>query len=96
MRQSINQSIYALCAGGHPTDHHSCEQCPTRRGRTCAHTLYKCTNCDSAGLADTAHTAFNAHCPTKVSTLREAWQHSKAAPPPTSTTPDVITMNTHA
>jgi hypothetical protein len=86
----------ALCAGGHRTDHHSCEQCPARRGRTCAHTLYKCTNCDSTGLADTAHTAFNARCPTKVSTLREAWQPSKTTPPPTSNTPDDITINAYA
>jgi hypothetical protein len=87
--------ICALCVGGHPTDHHSCEQCPTRHGCTCAHTLYKCTNCDSAGLADTTHTTFNTHYPTKVSTLHEAWQRSKAAPPPTSTTPDDITINAH-
>jgi hypothetical protein len=63
---------YTLCAGGHPTNHHSCEQCPTQHGHTCAHTLYKCTNCDSAGLADTAHPAFNACCPTKVYTLHKA------------------------
>jgi hypothetical protein len=86
----------ALWAGGHPTNHHSCEQCPTCRGRTCPHTLYKCTICDSAGLADTAHTAFNARCPTKVSTMREAWQCSKTAPPPTSIIPNDIIMNAHA
>jgi hypothetical protein len=86
----------ALCTGRYPTDHHSCEQCPTRRGRTCAHTHYKCTNCNSAGLADTAHTAFSARCPTKASTLCEAWQCSKTAPPPTSTTPEDTTMNAHA
>jgi hypothetical protein len=88
--------ICTLCAGGHTTDHHSCKQYPTHRGHICSHTLYKYTNCDSAGLADTAHTAFNTRCHTKVSTLHEAWQCSKDTPPPTSTTPDDITMNAHA
>jgi hypothetical protein len=62
---------YTLYVGGYPTNHHSCEQYPTCPSCTCTHTLYKCTNCDSTGLADTAHTTFNAHFPTKVSTLRD-------------------------
>jgi hypothetical protein len=87
---------YALCVGRYPTDHHSCEQYPTHHGRTCAHTHYKYTNCDSAGLADTAHTAFNTRCATKASTLREVWQCSKTAPPLTSTTPNNTTITAYA
>jgi hypothetical protein len=91
-----NAPTCTLCAGGHPTNQHSCEQCPTRRGRPCAHTKHKCTNCVAARHTDTADTAFNSHCPTKASTLREAWQHTRPAPDPTMPTPTDTTMTTHA
>jgi hypothetical protein len=51
----------ALCAGPHSTDNHTCVDCPTRSGRTCHHTTYKCANCPEAGHTDTLHATYNSH-----------------------------------
>jgi hypothetical protein len=74
----------ALCASPHSTDNHTCVDCPTRSGRTCHHTTYKCANCTEAGHTDTLHDAYNSHCPVKATIIRAAWQKMRATPPPNS------------
>jgi hypothetical protein len=74
----------ALCAGPHSTDNHTCIDCPTRSGRTCHHTTYKCANCAEAGHTDTLHATYNSHCPVKATIVHAAWQKTRATPPPDS------------
>jgi hypothetical protein len=85
---------YGFCAEVHPTDKHSCSQCPSRIGKSCAHTTHKCANCIEAGNDDTNHAAFNPHCPIKATAIRDAWQKNRTPSTPEDPPAD-ITMTTN-
>jgi hypothetical protein len=40
-----------LCAGYHPTTDHKCSQCPSLKGKHCAHVIARCSNCDGTHMA---------------------------------------------
>jgi hypothetical protein len=88
--------LCAICAEPHPTDLHICADCPNRKGRHCVHTVLRCANCSTAGHADHAHAAYNPQYPVKAAVVQEAWQRTKATPPPIETYPNDTNMTADA
>jgi hypothetical protein len=89
-----NGPIWRFCTEVHPTDKHSYSQYPSRIGKSCAHTTYKCANCIEAGNEDTNHAAFNPCCPIKAKAIRDAWQKNRTPSTPEDPPMD-ITMTTN-
>jgi hypothetical protein len=83
-----------FCAEAHHTNKHSCSQCPSRIGKSCAHTTYKCANCVEVGNDDTNHATFNPRCPIKAKAIRDAWQKNRTPSTPEDPLTD-ITMTTN-
>ena len=50
-----NKDTCQFCAGNHNTREHGCFLCPTQqKGTTCAHIVYKCSNCGDKHAANSA------------------------------------------